>query len=101
MVSSGQLKPEEVYSHPQRNLIYRSLGAKKEVTPDIYVEILKPGDALLLCSDGLWEMVTDEKLIVQILSEAKSAQEACHTLVEAANRAGGEDNIGVVVVKII
>ncbi len=100
LVASGKIKPEEVYLHPQRNLIYRSLGYKPEVQVDTFVEMLQGGDQLLLCSDGLWEMVQDEKSIGRLLQDSRSPQEACQRLVEAANLAGGEDNIGVVVVKI-
>jgi protein phosphatase len=100
MVANHQIKPSEVYTHPQRNLIYRSLGLKNEVEVDIFVQIFKQGDHLLLCSDGLWEMVPDDKLLVQLVTKAENPQEACRQLVEAANRAGGEDNIGVVVLKI-
>lgn len=100
MVANHQIKPSEVYSHPQRNLIFRSLGLKNEVDVDIFIQNLKPGDYLLLCSDGLWEMLPDDKLIAQLVTEAENPQEACRQLVEAANRAGGEDNIGVVVLKV-
>jgi protein phosphatase len=100
MVANHQIRPSEVYTHPQRNLIYRSLGLKNEVEVDIFVQIFKAGDHLLLCSDGLWEMLPDDKLITQLVTKAETPQEACRQLVEAANRAGGADNIGVVVVKI-
>jgi len=100
MVANHQIRPSEVYTHPQRNLIYRSLGIKSEVEVDIFVQILKSGDYLLLCSDGLWEMLPDEKLLVQLVTKAETPQAACRQLVEAANRSGGADNIGVVVVKI-
>lgn len=100
LVSSGKIKSSEVYTHPQRNLIYRSLGQKSEVQVDTFIEVLKPGDYLLLCSDGLWEMVRDEKMIGQIITKSESLQQACRQLVEAANKAGGNDNIGVVLVKI-
>lgn len=100
LVTSGQIKPEEVYTHPQRNLIYRSLGYKPELHVDTFMQMLQPGDYLLLCSDGLWEMVRDEQRMAQIILEAPSTDQACRSLVEAANNSGGEDNIGVVVVKI-
>ncbi len=100
MLELGQISPQEVYSHPQRNVIYRSLGQKRDVQVDTFVEILQPGDWLLLCSDGLWEMVQDEAAIAEMLVSAGSPEKACAQLVEAANRAGGEDNIGVVVVQI-
>jgi protein phosphatase len=100
MVASGQIKPEEVFTHPQRNLIYRSLGYKAELHVDTFMQMLQTGDYLLLCSDGLWEMVQDEQRMAQIILESSSTEQACRLLVNAANDAGGEDNIGVVVVKI-
>jgi len=100
LVTSGQIKPEEVFTHPQRNLIYRSLGYKAELHVDTFVQAIQPGDYLLLCSDGLWEMVRDEQKMAQIILDSPSTEQACRSLVDAANEAGGEDNIGVVVVKI-
>ena len=101
LVASGQIKPEEIYTHPQRNVIFRSLGQKQRVQVDIFREILEPGDILLLCSDGFWEMVQDPKLIVRLIEKAKDPKQACQTLIDAANAAGGEDNISVVVAKAI
>jgi serine/threonine protein phosphatase PrpC len=100
LVTSGQIKPEEAYDHPQRNLIYRSLGYKDELNVDTFIQTLQPGDYLLLCSDGLWEMLRDETCIAQIILDSPTTDQACYSLIEAANKAGGEDNIGVVVVKI-
>jgi protein phosphatase len=100
LVAAGQIKPEEVYIHPQRNLIYRSLGYRHKVEVDTFWEVLKPGDYLLLCSDGLWEMVQDERQMTRLITKARTSRQACQKLVEAANTAGGEDNIGVVVVKV-
>ena len=99
MVASGQIKPEEIYTHPQRNVIYRSLGQKQQVQVDTFVEIVHPDDYLLLCSDGLWEMVLDTQ-IQRIVSGASSPQKACDALVDAANHAGGKDNIAVIVVNV-
>ena len=100
LVESKQLAPEEVYTHPQRNLIYRSLGAgHKTVEVDVFQVQLTPGDMLLLCSDGLWEMVRHEDL-VRILSEQVSPEKACDMLINLANMNGGEDNITAVVVYV-
>lgn len=100
MVELGQISPQDIFAHPQRNVIYRSLGQKRDVQVDTFVEILKPGDWLLLCSDGLWEMVRDETTMAELLTSSKSPEQACTRLIEAANRAGGEDNIGVIVVHV-
>ena len=101
LVASGQLRREEVFVHPQRNVIYRSLGQKQQVQIDTFIQTIRPGDYLLLCSDGLWEMVQDDDLIVKLVTTSKDPGEACQKLVEAANSAGGEDNISVIVVKIL
>jgi serine/threonine protein phosphatase PrpC len=100
LVEAKQIEPDEIYSHPQRNLIYRSLGAgHKTVEVDIFYQTLRPGDTLLLCSDGLWEMVRGEDLLKE-LSEKSSPQQICDILVNLANANGGEDNITAVVVQI-
>jgi protein phosphatase len=100
LVESKQIEPEDVYTHPQRNLIYRSLGAgHKNIEVDIFHETLHPGDTLLLCSDGLWEMVRDSDLR-KALSEKASPQKICDTLIDMANANGGEDNISAVVVQV-
>jgi protein phosphatase len=97
LVASNMIKPSEVRSHPQRNQIYRTLGDKPEVEVDIFTETLAPGDQLLLCSDGLWEMVLDDA-IAKILQASRTPQSACDRLIEAANSGGGDDNISVIVV---
>lgn len=100
MVAAGQILPDEVYSHPQRNVIYRFLGQKGIINPDIFHETLQPGDFLLLCSDGLWEMVRSDQFVTQIIELMNDPIHACRALIEAANEAGGEDNISVVVVQV-
>jgi len=100
LVEAKQIEPEDVYSHPQRNLIYRSLGAgHKSVDPDVFHAVLQDGDTLLLCSDGLWEMVRHDDLL-KILSEKSNPQKICDTLIDMANANGGEDNITAVVVQV-
>jgi serine/threonine protein phosphatase PrpC len=100
LVEAKQIEPEDVYSHPQRSLIYRSLGAgHKTVEVDIFQETLQPDDTLLLCSDGLWEMVRQPELRRE-LSAKSSPQKICDALIELANANGGEDNITAVVVHV-
>ncbi len=100
LVEAKQIEPDDVYSHPQRNLIYRSLGAgHKNVEVDVFQADLRPGDTLLLCSDGLWEMVRQQDLL-KVLSEGTGPQKICTTLIDLANANGGEDNITAVVVQI-
>ncbi|MEW5869184.1 MAG: protein phosphatase 2C domain-containing protein [Chloroflexota bacterium] len=100
LVSAGELLPDEIYTHPQRNVIYRFLGQKGLVQPDLYYETLQPGDYLLLCSDGLWEMIRSGETIAQLIENASSLDNACLALVQAANHEGGEDNIGVVLARV-
>jgi len=100
LVEAKQIEPEDVYSHPQRNLIYRSLGAgHKNIDVDVFHVDLLAGDTLLLCTDGLWEMVRHEDL-KKALSAPSSPQKICDTLIDLANANGGEDNITAVVVHV-
>jgi protein phosphatase len=100
LVESKQITDEDVYTHPQRNLIYRSLGAgHKNIEVDIFHETLHPGDKLLLCSDGLWEMVHHQDL-EDLLKEQSNPQVICDKLIALANENGGEDNITAIVVDI-
>ncbi|MGC8947619.1 MAG: Stp1/IreP family PP2C-type Ser/Thr phosphatase [Anaerolineae bacterium] len=99
LVATGQITREEAATHPQRNVIYRTIGDKARVEVDLFEQRLAPGEALLICSDGLSGMVPDEQ-IWQIWRTSTSPQEACDRLVEAANGAGGEDNISVIVLQV-
>jgi protein phosphatase len=96
MIDAGEAQADALYTHPKRHVIYRSLGARDTVEPDIFTLRLVPGDCLLLCSDGLWEMVRDANTMISIIGAAASVRTACQQLVDAANAAGGQDNIGVV-----
>ena len=99
LVATGQITPEEAVNHPQKNVIYRVIGDKPRVEADLFEQRLAPGEALLLCSDGLSGMVPDEQ-IWHTWRTSTSPQETCDRLVEAANQAGGEDNITVVIVQV-
>ncbi len=99
LVAAGRITRDQVYTHPQRNLIYRSLGDRPKVEVDTTSCTLAPGDRLLLCSDGLWEMTREEGIEEMLLRES-NPQRACDQLVDMANLAGGEDNITVIIVQV-
>jgi serine/threonine protein phosphatase PrpC len=98
-VTQGKLSAEEAASHPQRHMLLRTLGLTRFVNVDEVSIDLEPGDRLLLCSDGLTEMVRDAA-IGKILADG-SPDEVVWNLVETANDAGGVDNISVVVVEVL
>lgn len=98
-VALGQLSPEEAATHPQRHMLTRTLGLTRFVNVDEYKFDILAGDRILLCSDGLTEMVADE-VIAATVSD-RTPEEAVWALVELANEAGGVDNITVVVVEVL
>ncbi len=101
LVEMGAIARDEVYTHPQRNEIYRSLGTNLSVEANVFRGTLQDGAVLLLCSDGLWEMVPDEQQLADVLSSSwASADYMAERLVQLALAAGGRDNIGLVVVRV-
>ena len=99
LIAAGIAEPHEVYTHPERNVIYRSMGHAATLEVDLWQEELVIGDQLLLCSDGLWEAIHNEG-IVEVLLTNSDPQVACDEMVHRANLAGGEDNITVILVKV-
>ncbi|MGB8344271.1 MAG: protein phosphatase 2C domain-containing protein [Ktedonobacteraceae bacterium] len=99
LVTAGIINAEDVYTHPKRNQIYRSLGEKPDVEVDVFSVPLQPGDILLLCCDGLWEMTRDN-IIQEILLTMPDPAQAGQALIEAALHGGGDDNISVVLAKV-
>ena len=99
LVRQGLISEDDVYRHPHRNLIYNALGTRADAKPDVVMQRLQAGDILVLCSDGLWEMVRDEDIRAAVESLNDPAQ-AAQLLVDAANANGGVDNISVVVVRV-
>ncbi|HJS17266.1 MAG TPA: protein phosphatase 2C domain-containing protein [Anaerolineales bacterium] len=96
----GHITPEEAANYPHRNVLYRALGQGEILEPDIFtVGFPQPG-SLLVCSDGLWGVITEQDL-VRSINEADNLQRACQNLVNAANTAGGPDNISVILVQLI
>jgi len=106
MVRAGVMTPEQAKRHPRRNEIGRALGIWEHIDVDVYRLAMRAGDVLLLCSDGLWEMVSDERIqtVLALPSAPEGEEERLHfwaqTLINEANSAGGEDNVSVVLLHV-
>jgi len=98
LVENGEITKEEAKSHPQKNIITRAVGTDKTVESDVYEFKTKKDDVILLCSDGLVNMVEDET-ILSIINTSKSLEEAANNLVLNAETAGGTDNITVILIR--
>jgi len=101
LVKKGALRPDEIYTHPQRSEILRSLGIGRQVQVDQFQVQLLPENLLLLCCDGLWEMIRNEGIEDILLQGFINPQLICDELIRRANQAGGEDNISVLVVRAV
>jgi len=100
LVELGQITSDEAASDPRRNVLYRALGQVEPIEAEILSMPAPASGFLLLCSDGLWGLISDEEIRV-IVNAAASPTQACQTLVEAANTAGGPDNITAVLVQFL
>jgi serine/threonine protein phosphatase PrpC len=89
----------EIAAFAHRNVVTRSLGSKEDLEPTVQVEALEPGDLFLVCSDGLWGSVDDDKM-KSVISSTSDIEAACQLLIDAANEAGGPDNITALLVKV-
>ncbi len=98
LVKNGTITREEARFHPQKNIITRAVGTNKEVEIDLIVKERTKGDILLLCTDGLTNMLNDEE-IKELLIINDDMQKACELLVQLSNEKGGLDNISVVAIK--
>ena len=98
MLETGVITPEEAETHPQRHVITRALGTELNVEADTYITPFEKNETLLLCSDGLTNMVSEEK-IAEITASAENTEQAANNLINAANAAGGTDNITVVLAR--
>ena len=99
MVRSGRISPEQMRNHPEKNIITRAVGGEENVKADFFDVGLHKGDVVLLCSDGLTNMVEDEQ-IFRIIRREKTLRDAGQKLISAANSAGGRDNISVVLARL-
>jgi protein phosphatase len=95
----GQISPEQASTHPQRNILYRALGQGDPFESDTATFHLQKGSQLILCSDGLWNVIPENEL-VDIIQSSSEPQFGCQSLIQSANFAGGPDNISVIIVRI-
>jgi serine/threonine protein phosphatase PrpC len=100
LVREGLLEPEEIFDHDQRNVITRALGNRPDVSADLTSWTLEVGDRLMLCSDGVWEMIRDPEEMARML-QVGTLETAVEKLIDTANAHGGADNIGVVVAELL
>jgi serine/threonine protein phosphatase PrpC len=95
----GEISPEQASNHPQRNYLYRALGQGESLEPDIATYFLQPQSQIILCTDGLWGVIS-EKDIIQSLQLTGEPKYSCQLLVNKANALGGPDNITVILVRV-
>lgn len=98
LIKNGSISREEARYHPQKNVITRAVGTSEDIRVDIIVKEKLEGDILLLCTDGLTNMLNDEE-IKELLLVNEDIQKACDYLVQRSNDKGGFDNISVVAIK--
>ena len=99
LIELGQLTPDEAAVHPQKNVLYRALGQSENLEVDALTRRLPPNSKVMICSDGLWNMISESE-IIDITLKHSNPQEACDKLVALANTHGGMDNITAVLLQI-
>lgn len=98
LVAEGRITPEQSVDHPKRNVIVRALGLTFPSTPDIAVHPLLPGDRILLCTDGLTKMLSEEEILAIVLASKADPVQTCTNLIAHTNAAGGQDNTTVLLI---
>jgi serine/threonine protein phosphatase PrpC len=98
-ILSGVISPDQARTHPLRNVVTRALGSRTELLVDLQTLAVEPNDVLLLCTDGLTTMLTDDELQEHLCADLPDVDKASAHLVELANERGGEDNITVLLVQ--
>ena len=97
--AEGILSADEIERHPLKNVITKAIGAKEDIDINVVEHKLKPGDVAMICSDGLHSMISDEQILAAVTPFPASLEEAAAKLIDAANAAGGKDNVSVVLVR--
>ena len=100
MLHSGMISEEEAKNRPDKNMITRAIGGEEKISPDYFQFEVCPNDIIILCSDGLYGEIADEKL-ASIITDTRSMHRLANKLVEEANKSGGKDNISVICIKVL
>ncbi len=98
--AEGILTADEIERHPLKNVITKAIGAKEDIDITVVEHKLKPGDVAMICSDGLHSMINDEAILAAVTPFPASLEEAAGKLIDAANEAGGKDNVSVVLLRL-
>ncbi len=99
MLERGELTREEARFHPSKNLITRALGTEPHIKPDIFTVLVEEGDFIMLCTDGLTNVMDDQEILFEVMHGGDPAL-CCERLVETCNNRGGPDNITIVMIHI-
>jgi protein phosphatase len=98
-VASGIVSPQDADKHPWKDVLTKAVGSQDTFAPDVATRTLQSGDLVLLCSDGLPKMVSDDTIVSLLTSSPGTVEEGARRLVEAANEAGGKDNVTVLLLR--
>lgn len=100
MVDEGTLERKDINIHPNKNIITRAIGVNYDITPDFFELDLEEGNIILMCSDGLTNMIDDQEIMDIVSNNIENLDIAIKRLVDRANEKGGKDNISVIIVKL-
>ena len=98
LIEMKEITPEEAEFYPQKNVLYRAIGQNEQLKVERMIRTLPPSSQMIICSDGLWDLVEDETM-KRVAQESATPQHACDELVALANERGGTDNITVIILK--
>ncbi|MBR6253765.1 MAG: Stp1/IreP family PP2C-type Ser/Thr phosphatase [Clostridia bacterium] len=98
LVKEGSITLEEAKVHPQKNILIKAIGAEEKISPDIITKGFVKGDIILICSDGLTNMIDDKYIYEIIMKNVFDIGVACNKLIEAANDNGGLDNVSAIII---
>lgn len=99
MVRRGEITREQAKFHPSKNLITRAVGTERQVTCDVYRQPLKPGDAIVLCSDGLSNVMADQEILFEVVHGVQKDR-CCQRLLDIARKRGAPDNVTVILATV-